>query len=55
LRDFKDEIVWIREKMQLAASKNMGQSLVEVKMLQCKNETLQKEENNHEQIINQVC
>ena len=45
LRDCEDEILWIEEKMQLANSANMGQSLVEVNMLQRKNETLQKEVN----------
>ncbi len=42
LRDCEDEILWIGEKMQVAGSPNMGQSLVEVNMLQRKNETLQK-------------
>ena len=55
LRDCEDEILWIEEKMQLATSKNVGQSLVEVNMLQRKNETLQKEVDNHQQIIDQVC
>jgi spectrin beta len=55
LRDCEDEILWIDEKMQLANSQNLGNSLVEVNMLQRKNETLQKEVDNHQQIIDQVC
>lgn len=55
LRDCEDEQLWIEEKMRQALSPDLGSSLVEVNMLQRKNETMQKEVDNHEQRIQQVC
>jgi spectrin beta len=55
MRDCDDELLWIAEKLQLAQSPDVGSSLVQVNMLQRKTDTLQKEVDNHEQIIQQVC
>lgn len=55
LRDCEDEVLWIGDKMRLASSPDVGSSLVQVNMLQRKNDTLQKEVDNHEQLIQQVC
>ncbi|CAF0706136.1 unnamed protein product [Brachionus calyciflorus] len=55
IRDCEDELLWIEEKMRQAKSSDVGQSLVQVNMLQRKNDTMQKEVDNHEQRINQVC
>lgn len=54
LRDCDDELLWIEEKMRMAQSPDVGSSLVQVNMLQRKNDTLQKEVDNHEQRITQV-
>ena len=54
LRDCDDELLWIDEKRHLAESSDVGSSLVQVNMLQRKNETLQKEVDNHAQRIQQV-
>jgi len=55
LRDCDDELLWIEEKMRQAKSADVGSSLVQVNMFQRKNDTLQKEVDNHEQRIQQVC
>lgn len=55
LRDCDDELLWIDEKMRQARSPDVGSSLVQVNMFQRKNDTLQKEVDNHEQRIQQVC
>ena len=55
LRDCDDELLWIDEKLHQAQSPDVGNSLVQVNMLQRKNETLQKEVDNHDQRIQQVC
>ena len=55
LRDCDDELLWIEEKMRQAQSPDVGNSLVQVNMLQRKNDTLQKEVDNHDQRIQQVC
>ena len=55
LRDCEDELLWIAEKNQLAKSQDYGNSLVNVKMLQRKNEALHKDVENHETRIQQVC
>jgi spectrin beta len=54
IRDCEDEILWIDEKGQLAQSSDYGSSLVNVKMLQRKNDTLQIDVDNHEARIQQV-
>lgn len=55
LRDCDDELLWIEEKMRMAKSPDVGNSLVQVNMMQRKNDTLQKEVDNHDQRIQQVC
>ena len=55
LRDCEDEQLWIAEKLQLAQSQDYGSSLVNVKMLQRKNEALYRDVENHETRIQQVC
>ncbi|RNA19157.1 spectrin beta chain-like isoform X1, partial [Brachionus plicatilis] len=55
IRDCEDELLWMEEKMRQATSPDVGQSLVQVNMLQRKNDTMQKEVDNHEQRVNQVC
>lgn len=55
LRDCDDELLWIEEKMRMAQSPDVGNSLVQVNMMQRKNDTLQKEVDNHDQRIQQVC
>jgi hypothetical protein len=55
LRDCEDELLWISEKSQLAQSQDYGSSLINVKMLERKNEALQKDVDNHETRIQQVC
>ncbi len=45
VRDCEDELLWIGEKMRQAQSNDLGNSLVQVNMLQRKNDTLQKEVN----------
>lgn len=54
LRDCDDELLWIEEKMRMAQSVDVGNSLVQVNMMQRKNDTLQKEVDNHDQRIQQV-
>lgn len=55
LRDCEDEMLWIDEKSQLAKSQDFGNSLINVKMLERKNEALNKDVENHEARIQQVC
>jgi len=55
LRDCDDELLWIEEKMRQASSSDVGNSLVQVNMFERKNDTLQKEVDNHDQRIQQVC
>ncbi len=55
IRDCDDEELWIEEKMRMAQSADVGNSLVQVNMMQRKNDTLQKEVDNHDQRIQQVC
>jgi spectrin beta len=55
LRDCDDELLWIEEKMRMARSPDVGNSLVQVNMMQRKNDTLQKEVDNHDQRVQQVC
>lgn len=55
LRDCADEQLWIEEKMRTAQSPDVGNSLVQVYMFQRKNDTLQREVENHDQRIKQVC
>jgi len=55
IRDCDDEELWIEEKLRMAQSPDVGNSLVQVNMLQRKNDTLQKEVDNHDQRIQQVC
>ena len=53
--DCEDESLWIDDKLRLAQSEDVGNSLVEVNMLQRKNDTLQKEVEKHDARIQQVC
>jgi len=55
IRDCDDEELWIEEKLRMAQSADVGGSLVQVNSMQRKNDTLQKEVDNHEQRIQQVC
>lgn len=54
-RDVEDELLWIAEKMPQATSKEYGNSLFHVHMLEKKNQSLRTEVDNHEPRINTVC
>lgn len=53
-RDIDDELSWIREKEQIAASTNRGRDLIGVQNLIKKQQALIAEVNNHEPQIEQV-
>lgn len=53
-RDIDDELSWIREKEQIAASTNRGRDLIGVQNLIKKQHALIAEVNNHEPQIEQV-
>ncbi|XP_075048594.1 spectrin beta chain, erythrocytic-like [Mixophyes fleayi] len=53
-RDLTDEILWVQERMPLAESKDCGNNLQMVLMLQKKNQTLQKEIAGHGPRIDDV-
>ncbi|XP_050407107.1 spectrin beta chain isoform X3 [Patella vulgata] len=55
MRDIEDEKLWIEEKKPLADSTNYGNSLLSVQLLIKKNQTLQREIENHEPRIRSVC
>ena len=54
-RDIEDEKLWIDEKLPLANSGELGNSLFNVNMLKKKNQSLSTEIDNHETRINLVC
>lgn len=53
-RDIEDEMAWVREKEQVAASSNRGRDLIGVQNLIKKHQALTAEIANHEPQINQV-
>lgn len=54
-RDVEDEKLWIDEKLPLANSRELGNSLFNVHMLKKKNQSLSTEIDNHETRIDLVC
>ncbi|XP_028968283.1 spectrin beta chain-like [Galendromus occidentalis] len=53
-RDIEDEKLWIAEKMPLATSDDMGNSLFSVQMLKKKQQSLKKEIDNHQPRIDTI-
>ncbi|XP_072302377.1 spectrin family protein isoform X2 [Eucyclogobius newberryi] len=53
-RDLEDEILWIKERMPLAASSDNGKDLPTVQLLIKKNQTLQKEIQGHQPRIDDI-
>ncbi|ESP01600.1 hypothetical protein LOTGIDRAFT_139452 [Lottia gigantea] len=54
-RDIEDEKLWIEEKKPLANSTDYGNSLLSVQLLIKKNQSLQREIENHEPRITSIC
>ncbi|XP_060584243.1 spectrin beta chain-like isoform X5 [Ruditapes philippinarum] len=54
VRDVEDEKLWIEEKMPQATSKDFGNSLLTVQLLEKKNQSLQTEIDNHEPRISSL-
>uniref|UniRef100_A0A8C6L6M8 Spectrin beta chain n=1 Tax=Nothobranchius furzeri TaxID=105023 RepID=A0A8C6L6M8_NOTFU len=53
-RDLEDEILWVKERMPLAASTDHGKDLPTVQLLIKKNQTLQKEIQGHQPRIDDI-
>merc|ERR1719195_2114659 len=53
-RDVEDENLWTNEKLALASSQEVGNSLQAVNLLLKKHKMMQQEVNNHEQRVNTV-
>ena len=51
-REVSDETFWLEEKLPLAASTHLGNSLTEVQTLQQKHQVLESEIQSHEKVIN---
>uniref|UniRef100_A0A336LM29 Spectrin beta chain n=1 Tax=Culicoides sonorensis TaxID=179676 RepID=A0A336LM29_CULSO len=54
-RDVEEEKLWIDEKLPLATSEDMGNSLFNVHVLKKKNQSLSTEIDNHEPRISTIC
>ncbi|XP_078452118.1 spectrin beta chain, non-erythrocytic 1-like isoform X1 [Lampetra planeri] len=54
IRDLEDEILWVEERMPLAASRDHGNNLQTVQLLIKKNQNLQKEIQGHEPRIEDI-